>query len=188
MVRGTATRSLTPPSDCTPADPHRMHGFTTFISLIGDFSHLHHCPQGILLSNDGLIRHNDIMGLHVPARRLKTLLIFFCQIRRQFISAPTECLMGNNTKLPFFCRPLARVYSQMLFIAVVTTHQRETCSHHSNGTKERELCSAVFSISVWPPPPGGLLMRASSRVKTDIGKKGGCFFAGLSKHLHAFPR
>lgn len=30
-------------------------------------------------------------------------------------------------------------------------------------------------------------MRVSPRVKTDIGKKGGCFFPGLSKHLHVFP-
>ena len=71
------------------------------------------------------------------------------------ISPPTECLMGYNTKLPFFHRPLARVYSQTLFIAGVTTLWTASRLHHSNGemisapTRSPHLC-LVFS------PPGAV--------------------------------
>lgn len=111
-----------------------------------------------------LTSHNSVMG-HVSVCRYTLLMIsyFSCPIQRRLsvplISPLTECLMGYNTKFPFFCRPLARVYSQMLFIAVVTSHQMATWFRHSNGTKERDLSSTVFSISRFgllpPPPPRG---------------------------------
>lgn len=137
-----------------------------------------HC-QACLTSHNSVMGHMSI-DIHVSIDFIDEIIFFGPIQRRLFaplISPLTECLMGYNTKFPFFCCPLARVYSQMIFIAVVTTHQMATWFHHSNGTKERDLSSTVFSISrLVFSLPRGLLMRASRSVKTEAMKKERCLF------------